>query len=733
MNKSYRIKIDPSTETTNQIKLKLEQDVETLEFLTMSIDTKEFYNNFNADYGVLVGRVIANGGVGVPNAKVSIFIPLADEDVNNQNIISIYPYKSPYDKNREGKRYNLLPRTAEINENGGVSPKQPFGSFPIKPELITNSKYLNVYKKYYKYTATTNETGDYMIFGVPVGTQTVHMSVDITDIGEYSMNPAAMVTNLGYSPNLFTDNNTRIKGSNDLDDLPHIETQEITVDVIPFWGDVENFEIGITQQNFRIRATLTTTFTIFGSVFTDGDNAMFGRNSYTGARRISELYSAREDDIDTVGMATKRIGNINEKIYYYPANFTEFEITGSTFFGGGTADPRKDMLILDKSEYTAFKRDGDFVFIINCNRNKIFKNELGQEVSVSSDSDVGVFTEFRGFIVIEYTEDEIPMTFTGEIGTDTTVTPFRYRLKFPQFAGRNQGFNLNEDHPSTQVWRKQTYLFKYNKFYSLSRFHPLTYNSTENSDGDQFGLDNGFFQETVINDLTKFRSGTTQKPLNNIGIIVTSSHKPEGSSAETEFRYPNAFYEFPSNGGINAKLNADDDSNEYIRLFGANWMNLSVYLPQLGYLTRGRTHVRDVYTADHFGIQFEDSNSTNRYFLFDNTQSIAAGDFNTKFIARSDLNWTDIIEVPEQDIRLLQRVDAKGFDSNVFTGDTALIGEYRNGSNIPNHWTIGQPCPIDGGKLDGNPINDTDPKTYFYKGFETANCIDYLFELGLIT
>ena len=117
-----------------------------------------------------------------------------------------------------------------------------------------------------------------MIFGVPIGTQTVHMSVDITDIGKYSMTPAAMVTNLGYSPNLFTDNNAKIKPSKDLDDLPNIETQEISVDIIPFWGDTTNFIIGITRQDFRIRATLVNTFTIFGSSFTDGDNAMWGEN-----------------------------------------------------------------------------------------------------------------------------------------------------------------------------------------------------------------------------------------------------------------------------------------------------------------------------------------------------------------------------------------------------------------------------------------------------------------------
>ena len=87
-----------------------------------------YIRDFNADYGVLVGRVIANGGIGIPNAKISIFIPLSDEDADNGEITSIYPYKTPRDKNYEGKRYNLLPRVSKNRpQHGIISPKQPFG------------------------------------------------------------------------------------------------------------------------------------------------------------------------------------------------------------------------------------------------------------------------------------------------------------------------------------------------------------------------------------------------------------------------------------------------------------------------------------------------------------------------------------------------------------------------------------------------------------------------------
>ena len=62
---------------------------------------------------------------------------------------------------------------------------------------------------------------------------------------------------------------------------------------------------------------------------------------------------------------------------------------------------------------------------------------------------------------------------------------------------------------------------------------------------------------------------------------------------------------------------------------------------------------------------------------------------------------------------------------------TQLDGIYRNGHYTPTNWSA--PCPYDGGKEDGNPLNSEDERTYFYKGFGDANCIEFLYYLGLIT
>lgn len=691
MNKSQRIYLNTG-DTGNQnqdkfIKVKLDQNVETLEFMSLSIGTADAYQNFNADYGVLVGRVIANNGIGIPNANISIFIPLTDEDATNSDIYSVYPYKTPRDINNEGKRYNLLPRVAKKDPNTGIIiPKQPFGSFPIKEEVIGNKPFLDVYKKYYKYTAKTNPFGDYMIFGVPTGTQVVHMSVDITDIGEYSMNPAAMVTNLGYSPNLFTNNNTKIKSSKFLDDLPNIDTQEITVDVVPFWGDVENFEIGITRQDFRIKAELITNFSIFGSVFTDEYESRWANGIRNGDKfSVGQLYRINSDVNFKIN--SKRIANITEKIYYYPNDISDDEIDANA------DDLASKMLVLDENQYTIHKNSGEFVFIINCNRRKIIKDEAGEEVVVNANYSGGIFTEFKGFITLEITEESLSTPnkqFDDAIGMNDTgnntrsVTIFRTRIKIPQHAPRNQDFS-NSSYEAN--WRNIHYKFKAGKIYSISKFHGLVYNNSGSDGGD---AQNGFEEGDSINKLQ-------QDPNWNVGVIVNSDTNDD----------------LPFNGTIN---------NGSLKLFGSNWLNFSIHLSNIGY----------VLTSDFGNMRtnayFQNFSGTYYGFLtIDNSNLIGETEVNNKWYMRSDLHWTDFIEVPDSDIKILNDYNKKGFDNKEDYFDTNILtGDYRNGNTAPS-WG-GNPCPINGGGSSGNPVgsgNPEDEKFYFYKGYDTADSVKF--------
>ena len=733
MNKSYKIKLDPLSTESNEIKINLEQDVETLEFLSMSLDTKEIYGTFNADYGVLVGRVVANGGVGIPNAKISIFIPLSEEDENDRDIRSIYPYKRPNDKNFEGKRYNLLPRVSQINPNDGlIYPRQPFGSFPIKPEIVTNPKLMNVYKKYYKYTATTNDAGDYMIFGVPVGVQTVHMSVDITDIGEYSMTPASMVGNLGYSPNLFTDNNSRIKESNDLDDLPHIETQEISVDVIPFWGDVENFQIGVTQQNFRIRATLINTFTIFGTVFTDGEENQWGGGSRDRLRTLYRAY--KETETNQLQMVNKRISRVTEKIYYYPNTMTDGEIENAEI-----NDPEADnMLLLDPSEYSVFKRDGDFVVIVSCNRRKIITDEFGNEIEVDPSSPEGVFTEFKGFMTIEYSDDDLPTDYRTELGP-RNMTQLRMRFKFPQKSAPQQSHAMYSGGDEAIInqnnarWRHEHYTFTAGNVYSVSKFHPVVYNNYDITSRPSYNNNTGFFSEGSDGDLINFPRLDASR---NVGIIISEIDEIDDDDENNEEGENLLFPELPSN----------TFSQQYQKqAFAGNWLNFAVYLPQIGYLNPrvNSRRMNDTKTTTYFSFDSRRPGGgrfpINENPFRGNTQKIAAGQINTAYFGRSDLHWTDFIKIPKNILtEILNKSNEEGFKG--FT--TADLFDLSDVFEINQNFKSAMPNSPNGeipfsantgaGRVGGIPTNGMDLNVYIYRGWRTADCLQFLRELNII-
>ena len=88
-NKVIKIRTKNGTQNVN---VDLTQDFDYLEVLSLKILQKDAYRLFCSNYGVLVGKVLANGGFPIQNAKLSIFIPLDEEDAQNEEVTSIYPF-----------------------------------------------------------------------------------------------------------------------------------------------------------------------------------------------------------------------------------------------------------------------------------------------------------------------------------------------------------------------------------------------------------------------------------------------------------------------------------------------------------------------------------------------------------------------------------------------------------------------------------------------------------------
>jgi len=262
MSNTIRIRTTPNG-SDSYLKVKLEQDFDFIEILSLKISQEDTYRKFCSDYGTIVGRVIINNGFGVPNAKVSVFIPLDDIDKNDPLIKGLYPFEVITDKDNDGIRYNLLPKDADPTNECFT----PIGTFPSKREVLDNDTLLSVYCKYYKFTTTTNHAGDFMLFGVPLGTYTVHVDADMSDIGIGSQRPYDLISQgtpskLFYSP-------TKFKEDKNLDKLIQVKSMNAGVNVQPFWGDSENCEIGITRLDFDLNYSLRPAAIFMGSIYGD--------------------------------------------------------------------------------------------------------------------------------------------------------------------------------------------------------------------------------------------------------------------------------------------------------------------------------------------------------------------------------------------------------------------------------------------------------------------------------
>lgn len=363
-NKSIRIRTNPGE--SKNIQLKVEQDFDFLEILSLKISQEEIYRSFCADYGVVVGRVTANNGFGVPNAKVSIFIPISSEDEKNDLLKEVYPFKTPIDKNSGGYRYNLLLTKSTCKLNKSV------GTFPTKEEVLNNEIVLEVFEKYYKYTTRTNDSGDYMIFGVPLGQQTVHTDVDLSDIGMFSVRPYELISD-GMPSKLF-ESSTQYKVSNDLDSLVQIKSQNKSIDVIPFWGDPEECELGITRVDFNTGVELIPKAIFMGSLFGEGANGS-----------LNEKCKPHKNMGDHCNLKTSSgkidILRLNEDINGNPINIEEFQVEGGD-------------LIDD---------DGVFTFLLPMHTHRVVTDEFGNLVP-SDDPEKGIPTKGRYRFKMNLTE-----------------------------------------------------------------------------------------------------------------------------------------------------------------------------------------------------------------------------------------------------------------------------------------------------------------------------------------
>ena len=265
MNNSYRIRTKVGVDS--YLSVQLDQDFEYLEILSLKILPEQIYTRPCSDYGVIVGRLTVNGGYGIPNVKVSIFIPISEQDKLNPLIYDLYPYEKITDQNEDGYRYNLLPYKKSYSAHN------PTGTFFDREDVLVSPPLIEVYDKYYKYCASTNSSGDFMIFGAPIGTYTLHADIDLSDIGEFSLSPQDLIRMGIANPGQVA--GVKFKSSENLNELPQIISMNKAIEVQPLWGQPELCNLGVNRVDFDLtketKIQITPTAIFIGSLISGTD------------------------------------------------------------------------------------------------------------------------------------------------------------------------------------------------------------------------------------------------------------------------------------------------------------------------------------------------------------------------------------------------------------------------------------------------------------------------------
>ena len=387
MSKTYRVRTQVGVD--RQVNIEIDQDFEQLEILSLKVRSEEVYTRMCADYGVIAGRVIANGGYGVPNVRLSVFIPLTDDDANNEIISSLYPYKNVNnDVNADGYRYNLLPYVQQ--HTGHV----PTGTFPTREDVLTNPALIEVYDKYYKFTVKTNGSGDYMVMGVPIGTYTLVMDMDLSDIGPFSLSPQDLVR-MGRATADQIDGGT-FKSSTNLYELPQIVNINQTVNVQPFWGQPEICQISIARHDFDLRKAgieIKPTSIFMGSLVTGVNDESITKNCKP-PREMGNLCNLQTGPGEIIG--------IRQTIYQ--------DTDGKPILEKATL-PRGGKVI---------DADGTWLMEVPMNLDYVTTNEFGETI-FSKDPSIGIPTKGKYRFKIKYTQ---PANFeTNEIRRGYFLVP----------------------------------------------------------------------------------------------------------------------------------------------------------------------------------------------------------------------------------------------------------------------------------------------------------------------
>ena len=226
------------------LNIKLNRSVDVL-------DTLNIYNvpfnegtKFTNDTGVLYGKIEAIQVI-IDDSGNKLRIPIKNASVGIFNPSDEIPSIGSVDQDGNRIRMNLFDN---IKSNDIL---QSYGSFQ---SFLTDVKYSpkdvenDTIPPKYKYTSLTNENGEFVLHGIPVGQQTLMVEIDLLKQG---LEPEEVALNF-FPYSVLDDPN--------VSNIPHLYFNQFPINIVPSWGEIQT---GYTQVDLAIVLDLRKWITYF--------------------------------------------------------------------------------------------------------------------------------------------------------------------------------------------------------------------------------------------------------------------------------------------------------------------------------------------------------------------------------------------------------------------------------------------------------------------------------------
>lgn len=211
-----------------------------------TLDTFNVYNNVvnslpiqSSNTGVVFGKLEAIQQINDPKSPSErVKIPLRSVPIGIFNPSTDFPQAVSVDQNGNRLRLNFS-KFANVSLHATNYFNQQSKDFDDN-FLLTNTELKSI-PEHYKMMTTTNENGEFIIYNVPIGNQTLIFDVDLLKQG---LTKEEVALNFFPYP---TDENPNI------DSVPHFFSRQIPIEVFPAWGD---FQTGYTEVNISANLDL---------------------------------------------------------------------------------------------------------------------------------------------------------------------------------------------------------------------------------------------------------------------------------------------------------------------------------------------------------------------------------------------------------------------------------------------------------------------------------------------